>query len=167
MTEQASRRTVGRDFGLAVIALAAVAATLIVGQLATYPNLIPWYANLAKPWFTPPGWVFAPVWTTLYALMAFAIWQVLRARGDTTVRRLAVLLFTTQLILNAAWSWMFFGANSPLLGMINIIPQLAIILATIVAFARIDRLAAWCLVPLASWVAYATVLNAAIWRLNG
>jgi len=70
------------------------------------------------------------------------------------------------LVLNAAWSWMFFWARSPLLGLINIVPQLVVILATIVGFARVDRLSALCLLPLAAWVAYATALNAAIWLLN-
>jgi tryptophan-rich sensory protein len=161
------RHRFSRELVLALIAVIAVGAASVLGQLATYPNLIPWYANLSKPWFTPPSWVFGPVWTALYVLMAFALWQVLRAPSNATRRRLAVLLFGSQLILNAAWSWMFFGANSPLLGMINIVPQLLIILATIAAFARVDKAAAWCLVPLAVWVAYASVLNAAIWQLNG
>jgi len=161
------RRHFGRELVLALIAVVAVGTASVLGQLATYPNLIPWYANLAKPWFTPPSWVFGPIWTALYVLMAFALWRVLRAPGNTTGRRLAVILFGSQLILNAAWSWMFFAANSPLLGLINIVPQLLIILATIAAFARVDKAAAWCLVPLAVWVGYAAVLNAAIWQLNG
>jgi tryptophan-rich sensory protein len=161
------RHRFGRELVVALIAVIAVGAASVLGQLATYPNLVPWYANLAKPWFTPPSWVFGPVWTALYVLMVFALWRVLRAPSNGTGRRLAVILFGSQLILNAAWSWMFFGANSPLLGMINIIPQLLIILATIAAFARVNKAAAWCLVPLAVWVAYASVLNAAIWQSNG
>lgn len=167
MTHQGLKRAFSSDFGLAMNAAISVAAVSILGQLATYPNLIPWYANLAKPWFTPPNWVFGPIWTALYVLMAFAFWRVLRAPSNVLGRRLAVFLFTTQLILNAAWSWMFFWANSPLLGMINIFPQLLTILLTIAAFARVDRFAAWCLVSLAGWVAYASALNAAIWQLNG
>lgn len=166
MTQQRPRRVFGRDISLGIIAVISVAAASVLGQLATYPNLVPWYATLAKPWFTPPSWVFGPVWTALYALMGFALWRVLRAPGNVVGRRWAVVLFGLQLSLNAAWSWMFFGANSPLLGMINIFPQLLIILATIVAFARVDKAAAWCMVPLAVWVAYASVLNAAIWHLN-
>ena len=150
-----------------VLAIIAVTAASIIGQLATYPNLAPWYSGLAKPSFNPPNWIFAPVWTALYVLMAFAVWRVLRQPGASAVRRLALGLFFIQLALNAAWSWMFFGANSPLLGMINIIPQMLIILATIITFHRLDRIAAWCLVPLAAWVAFASVLNVAIWRLNG
>lgn len=157
-----------RDAAFAVFAIAIVAATSILGQIATYPNLIPWYAGLAKPDFNPPNWIFAPVWTTLYALMAFALWRILRGRKQRlgTHHYYAIGLFFLLLALNAAWSWMFFWAHSPLLGLINIVPQFVVILATVVSFARIDRLAAISLLPLAAWVAFAGVLNAAIWFLN-
>jgi benzodiazapine receptor len=154
-----------RDILFAIIAFSLVAATSILGQIATYPNL-PWYAGLAKPSFNPPNWIFAPVWTTLYALMAIALWRVLRVRKSSTHLHYAVGLFLLLLALNAAWSWMFFWAHSPLLGLINIVPQFVVILATIVSFARVDGLAAICLLPLAAWVAFAGVLNFAIWLLN-
>jgi tryptophan-rich sensory protein len=77
-----------------------------------------------------------------------------------------LILFFIQLALNAAWSWMFFAAQSPLLGLINLVPQLLVISATVIVFWRLDRIAAWCLVPLAVWVAYATVLNFAIWSMT-
>ena len=156
-----------RDTAFAVLALAVVAATSILGQIATYPNLAPWYAGLVKPSFNPPNWIFAPVWTTLYALMAFALWRILRVRMPSGMhRRYMVGLFFLLLALNAAWSWMFFWAHSPLLGLINIVPQLGVVIATVVNFARVDRLAAFCLLPLAAWVAFAGVLNTAIWLLN-
>ncbi|MFZ1191343.1 MAG: TspO/MBR family protein [Pseudolabrys sp.] len=156
-----------RDTAFAVLALAVVAATSIVGQIATYPNLAPWYAGLVKPSFNPPNWIFAPVWTTLYALMAFALWRILRVRMPSGMhRRYMVGLFFLVLALNAAWSWMFFWAHSPLLGLINIVPQLGVVITTVVNFARVDRLAAFCLLPLAAWVAFAGVLNTAIWLLN-
>jgi tryptophan-rich sensory protein len=107
------------------------------------------------------------VWTTLYALMAFALWRILRVQGPPDGRRnYAIGLFLFLLVLNAAWSWMFFWAHSPLLGLVNIVPQFAVILATIFSFARLDGFAAVCLLPLAAWVAFAGVLNAAIWFLN-
>jgi translocator protein len=163
-----TQTTSGRqDIGFGVLAISAVVAASVVGQLATYPNLASWYASLVKPAFNPPNWVFAPVWTILYALMAFAIWRILRLPEASAARRSAISLFFIQLVLNAGWSWMFFGANNPLLGIVNIVPQLLVILATIVAFHRLDRVAAWCLVPLASWVAFASILNVAIWQLNG
>ena len=153
-----------RDVALAILALGAVAVTSILGQIATYPNLTPWYAGLIKPSFNPPNWIFAPVWTTLYALMAFALWRILRASRAN--RRYAIGLFFLLLTLNATWSWMFFWAHSPLLGLIDIVPQFVVILATVVSFARIDRLAAFSLLPLTVWVAFASVLNTAIWLLN-
>lgn len=156
-----------RDTAFAVLALGVVAATSILGQIATYPNLAPWYAGLVKPSFNPPNWIFAPVWTTLYALMAFALWRILRVRMPSGMhRRYMVGLFFLLLALNAAWSWMFFWAHSPLLGLINIVPQFVVILATVVSFARLDSLAATCLLPLVGWVAFAGILNTAIWLLN-
>lgn len=150
---------------IAVAVISVVLASLL-GQVATYPNLVPWYAGLTKPAFNPPNWIFAPVWTTLYALMAFSVWRILRLPPATPGRHQALMLFFVQLALNAAWSWMFFAARSPILGLVNIVPQLLMVLATIRAFYRIDRIAAFCLLPLAAWVAFATALNASIWWLN-
>ena len=99
-------------------------------------------------------------------MMAFAVWRILRLPEASAERRWALGLFIAQLALNAAWSWMFFAANNPLLGLINIVPQILVIVATMVAFYRLDRMAGWCLVPLAAWVSFATVLNFAIWKLN-
>ncbi len=155
-----------REARLVAVAVMPVAAAFILGQLATFPNLAPWYAGLVKPAFNPPDWAFAPVWTILYVLMAFSVWRVLRLRRRTGMRRVGLTLFFVQLALNAAWSWMFFAAHSPLLGVVNIIPQLLVIAATVIVFWRLDRVAGWCLVPLAVWVGFATVLNLAIWSLN-
>lgn len=149
------------------LAITSVALALTVGQLATRPNLAPWYAGLIKPAFNPPNAAFAPVWTTLYVLMAFAVWRILCLPRDSRGRRLALTLFFGQLVMNAAWSWMFFSAQSPLLGMINIVPQTFLVFAAIAAFGRLDRLAALCLVPLAAWVSFASLLNFEILRLNG
>jgi tryptophan-rich sensory protein len=155
-----------RDIRIALVPFGAVVAASLLGQLATFPNLAPWYAGLIKPSFNPPSWVFGPVWTTLYLLMAFAAWRVMRM-PPSPARRNALLLFWTQLALNVAWSWMFFAAHSPLFGLINIVPQLALVIATSIAFMRFDRLAGLALVPLVAWVGYATTLNAALWWLNG
>jgi tryptophan-rich sensory protein len=155
-----------RDITCAIIALATVATALVLGQIATYPHLTTWYADLVKPPFTPPNWVFGPVWTVLYALMAFALWRVLMLPTDRPGRGAALAAFFAQLALNAAWSWMFFAANNTLLGLINIVPQLVLVVVTIMLFFRLDRIAAWCLVPLAGWVGYATIMNALFWWLN-
>jgi translocator protein len=148
-----------------IVALVIVSGASLGGQIATYPNLAPWYANLIKPPFNPPNWVFGPVWTTLYLLMAFSVWRILLLPAGS-MRRLALALFFGQLALNAAWSWMFFAADSPLFGIVNIVPQFALIVATVLVFYRLNKLAAYCLVPLAGWVAFAAVLNFSIWMLN-
>src|SRR5262245_29465287 len=96
-----------RDLFLAGVAIASVAAALVLGQFATYPNLS-WYAGLSKPPFNPPNWVFGPVWTALYCLKAIAGWRIMRLPQSTPRRSLAIGLFFAQLALNAAWSWMFF-----------------------------------------------------------
>lgn len=166
MTQASPRSAWSRDLGFALLSIIVVAATSAVGQLATYPNLAPWHAGLVKPSFNPPNWVFGPVWTTLYVMMAFAVWRILRRPEASADRRWALSLFFAQLALNAAWSWMFFAARNPLLGLINIVPQILVILATIVAFYRVDKIAAWSLLPLAAWVCFATALNFSIWQLN-
>ena len=166
MNQHATTSLSVRDIGFGALAIISVVTASALAQYATYPNLAPWYSGLIKPAFNPPNWIFAPVWTTLYALMAFAVWRVLRLPAETPGRRWALTLFFLQLALNAAWSWMFFGARNPVLGLIDIIPQLMIVGAAIILFHRVDRLAAWCLVPLAAWVAFASILNAAIVQLN-
>ena len=153
-----------RSLGYAALAIAVLAVTSLLGQMATTPNLT-WYGGLIQPRISPPNWVFAPVWTTLYLLMAFALWRILRL-APSPARRTALTLFAVQLVLNAAWSWMFFAAQNPLLGLVNIVPQFLAIIATIRAFARLDRHAALALVPLALWVGFAAVLNASVWWLN-
>lgn len=159
------RASAKRDLVASLAALLPVTTTSILGQIATYPNLTPWYASLEKPPFNPPNWVFAPVWISLYLLMAFAFWKILRL-PPSSQRRNVVFVFMLMLVLNAAWSWMFFAAHSPALGLVNIVLQLALIVSVIPAFYRLDRMAAWCLVPLAAWVAFALLLNFSIWRLN-
>jgi translocator protein len=159
------RKTLCQQSLLILIAIVPVIAALLIGQRATFSNL-DWYAALRKPWFNPPNWIFGPAWTTLYALMAFACWRILRLPPATQNRTFALTLFATQLFLNAAWPWMFFGARDPLLGVMNIVPQLAIVLSTMMAFFALDFLAGVALVPLSLWVAYAMALNTAIWSLN-
>ena len=153
------------ELGYATLAIVSVVAASLVGQVAT-ANLNSWLASLIKPWFAPPNWIFGPVWTVLYILMAFAVWHILRLPRGTKHRSAALAAFFSQLGLNALWPWMFFGANSTGLGLFNIIPQLAIILLSVWLFFQLDRLAGWCLVPLGLWVGYAAILNGAYWWLN-
>lgn len=151
----------------AALATTPVVLALLLGQWATFPNLAGWYANLAKPDFNPPNWIFGPVWTCLYALMAYSSWRIWNLPANQAGRSGALSLFYGQLALNVLWSWMFFSLNNPLAGLIEIVPQWFLILATIVYFHRLDLRAAYCLAPLAIWVGFAIVLNFEIWRLNG
>ncbi|HEX5305646.1 MAG TPA: TspO/MBR family protein [Dyella sp.] len=121
-----------------------------------------WYAALAKPSFNPPNSVFAPVWSVLYLLMAIAAWRAWRKGGHGP----AMGLWLAQLVLNAAWSWLFFGRHLLGVALVDIVCLLALIIATTVAFFRRDRAAGWMMVPYIAWVSFATVLNAALWHLN-
>jgi tryptophan-rich sensory protein len=121
-----------------------------------------WYAGLRKPAWNPPKWLFAPVWTLLYAMMAVAAWLVWR---DVGLSR-EVGLFVVQLVLNAAWTWLFFGLKRPGLAFADIVALWLAILATLVAFWSVRPLAALLLAPYLAWVTFAAALNAALWRLN-
>ena len=126
-----------------------------------------WYPSLVKPFFNPPNWAFPVAWTLLFVLMGIAFWRVLRTPESTRGRRIAVVLFLVQLVVNVGWSTAFSAAHSPLLGLIVIVPFWLLILATAGAFPRsVDRAASWMLAPYLAWVAFATVLNAAIVHLN-
>jgi tryptophan-rich sensory protein len=149
-----------------IIAILPVVVASLLGSAVTVPQIAGWYAGLAKPPFNPPNWIFAPVWTALYALMALAVFRILRTPVGTPGRRRALLAYHLQLLVNVAWSFAFFGANSPLAGLIVILPLLAAIIATIAAFRPLDRLGANLLWPYVAWVGFATLLNASIWWLN-
>lgn len=137
----------------------------IVPSLLTADEVATWYPTLAKPAFTPPDWVFGPVWTALYLLMGVALYLVWRSERGRE-RRVALAVFAVQLALNAAWTLVFFGAQAVLGGLAVILALLAALLATTAAFARVDRRAAALLVPYLLWVGFATALNYEIWRLN-
>lgn len=125
-----------------------------------------WYANLHKPFFNPPDWIFAPVWMTLYVMMgvsSFLIWQ--KDLEDKPVR-VAIAWYIIQIILNAIWTPLFFGMQSPLLGLFDVILLLAAIIVTTVLFFKISRPAGLLLVPYLAWVAFATVLNSSLYLLN-
>lgn len=128
----------------------------------------PWYAQLAKPAWTPPAWLFAPVWTVLYGMMAVAawlIWREWRERGFGEAGP-ALLLFVVQLGLNSAWSGLFFGLRRPGLALVDIVALWVAIGITVIAFWRVRRAAALLLVPYLLWVTFAAALNFAIWRMN-
>lgn len=142
--------------GLATLAAAAFGSQFTPGE---------WYNQLEKPPLNPPGWVFGPVWTVLYFLMAVAAGLVWSQAGWSRASG-AITLFFGQLILNAAWSPLFFGLQSPDLALVDILLLWGAIVATMIAFFRLQPLAGWMLVPYLAWVTFATYLNFMIWRLN-
>lgn len=133
-----------------------------LGGIATAQSVGSWYPGLIKPSFNPPSWVFGPVWTLLYLMMAVAAWRVWRKAGWGV----ELNVWAAQLALNCLWSFLFFGLRSPGLALLDVIPLLALILLTIRFFQPVDRPAALLLTPYAAWVSFATLLNAAIWQLN-
>jgi translocator protein len=146
-----------------VLFLALVLAAGFGAGMVTAPNIAGWYSTLAKPSFNPPNWVFAPVWTTLYVLIAIAAWRVWRVTGLTSR---AMLYWFVQLALNFAWSFIFFGAHQTGLALIEIAVLWLAILMTMAAFFRIDRTAGLLFVPYLAWVSFAGFLNFSIWQLN-
>lgn len=125
-----------------------------------------WYASLEKPWWNPPPWIFGPVWTTLYIMMAVAAWLVWR-EGGWRSQGSALRLFLLQWAFNALWTPLFFGAHRPDLAVFEIALLWISLVATIVAFWRVRRTAAVLLIPYLLWSSFAAVLNATIWQLNG
>ena len=144
---------------LALFLLLVVGGGLLIGWL-TAPG--DWYAGLAKPSFNPPGWVFGPVWTVLYVLIAVAGWRVWRTHPGGWPAR----MWWIQLALNFLWSPAFFAAHRIGLALVIVLLLLATIVAFILMCWRQDRVAAWLFVPYAAWVAFASVLNASILVLN-
>lgn len=148
-----------------IVFLAICLGTGGLGAIATTPEIGGWYKTIEKPSWNPPDYVFGPVWTTLYVMMAVAAWLIWKTGG---VRGAAVPLglFALQLLLNLAWSFIFFAAHQPGWAFAEIVVLWLAILATIVAFFRHSKFAGWLLVPYLMWVSFASVLNFVIWRMN-
>jgi len=147
------------------VCIAACFSAAAIGGIATSQTVGTWYRSLSKPHWTPPGWLFGPVWSALYLMMAVAAWLVWRRHNATAVRW-PLSLFTVQLILNAVWSWLFFALRSPGVAFAEIAVLWCAILWTLVLFGRVTKLAGWLMAPYLIWVAFAGALNLAIWRLN-
>lgn len=138
-----------------------------ISSIVTRENIPTWYALINKPFFTPPNWVFAPVWTLLYIMMGFAagsVWNKIDT-DEANVKK-AFLFFLIQLALNALWSFLFFGLQNPFLASIEIILLWLMIFETYKQFKAIDKLAANLLLPYLVWVSYATILTISVWYLN-
>lgn len=138
----------------------------LLGSAATIPSIPTWYAGLKKPAFSPPNWLFGPVWLALYTLMgiaSFLIWNKGIGKGEV---RIALAIFLGQLILNVLWSYFFFKLHNPLYALVEIIILWLAILATIISFYRVSPPAGIILFPYLLWVSFAAILNFAIFRLN-
>jgi len=150
--------------GLAAIAPSIIASAL--GGLATTAAIPDWYTTIVRPWYTPPNWVFGPVWTVLYALLAWSFWRILRLPPGLAGRGTAIVLFLAQMAVNLGWSLAFFGGRSPEAGLVVIVVLIALIVATMMSFLRLDRVAGLVFIPYLAWVSYATLLNIGIVWLN-
>jgi translocator protein len=149
-----------------LISLLIVALVSVIGSAATRPVLSTWYAALNKPWFNPPNWAFPLAWTTLFLLMAFSFWRILRQVDGGQPRNTAIFAFFIQLLFNLGWSFAFFAGQSPLAGLFVVAGLIASVAAMIVTFRRIDPLAGNLQLPYLGWVCFAAVLNLALWQLN-
>jgi tryptophan-rich sensory protein len=153
--------------GLSLVGFMAASFTAgAIGSLATFANVRTWYPLLHKPSWNPPSWIFGPVWTVLYVLMAVAIWRAWRASSSAAVRSRLVIGYFGQLALNAGWSIIFFGLKQPAWAFIDIIALWALLVALQIDIRRTDQLAGWLWLPYLLWVSFATALNFAIVWLN-
>ncbi len=149
-----------------ILSLALAYAAAAAGSLFTVDAIGTWYATLTKPALNPPNWIFGPVWTVLYALMAIAAWRVFMRRTKHASAKPALALYAVHLVVNALWSIVFFGLHSPIISLGIIALLWACIAALIYLFNRSDRAAAALLVPYLCWVSFASYLNLMIVLLN-
>jgi benzodiazapine receptor len=138
--------------------------TAAIGAIASV-SAASFYAELVRPSWAPPAWLFGPMWSTLYTLMGVSAWLVWRDRGFAGARGV-LTLFIAQLAVNALWSWLFFAWRQGAWSFAEIILLWVMILATLISFYRINRLAGWLLVPYLAWVTLATALTYSVWRAN-
>jgi len=149
-----------------ISSVAVCQAAGIVGSVFTAPAITTWYAQLIKPEFNPPSWLFAPVWIILYTLMGVSLYLILKEDMSDKKIRFAVSIFAVQLTLNAAWSFLFFGLKNLFLAFLEILILWAAVIITIRSFYSISRTAGLLLLPYILWVSFAAVLNFSIWILN-
>jgi benzodiazapine receptor len=166
--------TAQEDVGLVVRRkrqLAGLAAWILVSFVAASVGAVAsisaraFYGHLARPDWAPPGWLFGPVWSALYLLMGIAAWLVWRSHGFKAGRT-ALVLFLSQLAANALWTWLFFAWHQGAAAFVEILILWALIVATVVSFWRLDRIAGALLLPYLAWVTFASALTFAVWQLN-
>lgn len=160
------QKPLSRTFKILVMIVTCVIVGTVSG-LVTQESVTTWYPTINKPSFNPPNWIFAPVWTTLYVMMAIAaglVWDKMETQRETV--RKALTFFAIQLALNALWSFIFFGLHNPMLALIEIVLLWLMIYETFVQFNKVNKIAAYLFIPYILWVTFALVLNASIWWLN-
>lgn len=160
------QKPLSRTFKILVMIVTCVIVGTVSG-LVTQESVSTWYPTINKPSFNPPNWIFAPVWTTLYVMMAIAaglVWDKMETQRETV--RKALTFFAIQLALNALWSFIFFGLHNPMLALIEIVLLWLMIYETFVQFNKVNKIAGYLFIPYILWVTFALVLNASIWWLN-
>jgi translocator protein len=150
----------------AVISIATPQVVGITSSLFNETGEGSWYRSIAKPDWNPPGWVFAPVWTSLYVLMGIAFYIIWKSNATSGVKNRAMSFWIIQLVLNFFWTFIFFGQEQIGLALIEMTLLWLAILFTIFSFSKISKLSAWLMVPYISWVSFAWILNYTIWQLN-
>lgn len=155
-----------REISKLLVSVAICQVAGVLGSFFTRPSIPTWYATLKKPWFTPPNWVFAPVWLTLFLLMGIAVFLVWRQSLKNQKVKVALAVFTVQLILNVLWSAVFFGFRSPLAGLVVITILWVAIVLTLLQFFKVSRPAGFLLLPYIVWASIAAALNTSILILN-
>ena len=148
-----------------ILSLALVFLIEVLGRVLTMESVSSWYLTLQKPSWTPPSWVFAPVWTLLYISMGVSSWLIFLKVQSVAKHKTPFLVYGLQLALNLLWSYCFFVLESPLLALIDVLALLVIISINIIVFAKIYKPAGLLLIPYFIWTCYAAVLNFAIWQL--
>jgi len=138
----------------------------IIGSIFTSPSISGWYADLQKPLFSPPNWIFAPVWILLFTLMGISLYLILKENLNDNTVKIGIAIFSFQLILNIGWSFLFFSLQNILYALFEIIILWFAILLTISQFWKINKKSSYLLIPYLLWVTFAAILNFAIWRLN-
>ena len=155
-----------RNVRTLAISISAPLVAGAIGSIFTAPAIPGWYASLIKPSFSPPNWIFGPVWTLLYFLMGVSFYLVLKDWKGGKEQKRAARYFILQLILNILWSVIFFGLKSPLTAFLEIIILWFLILLTIVSFYKLNKISGILLIPYIIWVSFASVLNLAVYYLN-
>ncbi|MGB3181767.1 MAG: TspO/MBR family protein [Cyclobacteriaceae bacterium] len=154
------------EWGKFILCILACQAAGLAGAVFTVSSSGSWYQTIEKPSFTPPSAIFGPVWTTLYVLMGIAAYKVWVMGWDNIKVKIGLILFMIQLLINAAWSFSFFGLQNPYLGLINIVILLVLIVVTTIYFFKLRQISGWLMVPYFLWVSFATALNYSIYELN-